>query len=109
MSAMSRTTFSSRRTMAIPPSFRVLRLRRARRLLRDDDVALRRADDREQLVLLSLRYFEFIERRNEVVHHRIPLALGDVEVLVCLFHRTTGVHLRAAGDLPDEGGDVKLQ
>src|SRR5437667_358395 len=78
-------------------------------LLRNDYIFLRAFDYREQLLLLSTRNFELVETFFEFIPHRLPFALGDLEVLVRFFHGAPRVHLWTTGSLAHNRGHLKFK
>src|SRR5437870_5621361 len=60
------------------------------------DVFLQGADEGQQFVLFGLRYFEFVERLNQVLRRRVPIIAGDSQTVVRGLHVATGVEARAA-------------
>ena len=91
-----------------PPSLRI-----ARRLLRwggsGDYIRLGALDDVDQLLLLGRGHLELRQARAEVDQQRLPLLLGDVEVLVGSLHVEAGVFAGTSGDGADEVRDVRLE
>lgn len=62
-----------------------------------DDVRLHRTEHAEDLVLLSGRHLELVERLHEVFDQRVELGVGDVHAAVRSLHVDAGVPARAAG------------
>ena len=78
-------------------------------LLRNHDIFFRGFDYCEQLLLLSIGNSEFVETLFELVAQGLPFALGDLEVLVRLFHRASGIYLGTAGGLAHNRGNLKFK
>src|SRR5262249_10308488 len=51
-----------------------------------DDIFLRGAESRKQLILLFLWHFELIERFDQIFHYGVELTLGHTHILVGVLH-----------------------
>src|SRR6266404_7250602 len=75
----------------------------------DNDIAIRAIDDLLQFRLLGDGNFKLVERLLEVIHECLPLFGRDVQVLMRLTHRASGIFLWAAARPADHFGNEILE
>ena len=78
-------------------------------LFANHDVAIGAVNDCFQPRLFRSGYFEFVECLLKIVHERFPFLGRDVQVLMRLTHRASGIFLRAACGPADHFRDQILE